>query len=209
MVGEVSQPRNASSPSQCGESGLAQTYFSRASLLIHTSTDEVTQLTFRLSQARLFDYTARFVEAAQKYHEVSFNTTIDEGDRLQMLSSAVTASILAPAGPQRARVLASLNRDDRVHTALPAHLSSMLRKMLLDRIVRPEEVHEFERGLEDHQRAIVEGGGTMLERAVREHNVGACAKIYDNVGFDALGHLIGLDAPTAEAMARRMIEQGR
>lgn len=126
-----------------------------------------------------------------------------------MVSAAVTTSILAPAGPQRARILASLNRDDRVHTALPPHLSTMLRKMLLDRIVRPEEVQEFERGLEDHQRATVEGGGTMLERAVREHNVGACAKIYDNVGFDALGGLLGLDAANAEATARRMIEQGR
>jgi COP9 signalosome complex subunit 4 len=188
---------------------MAQTYFSRASLLIHGTKDQLLQLSYRLSQARLFDHSARFVEAAQRYHEVSFNTAIDEGDRLQMLSSAVATSILAPAGPQRARVLASLNRDDRVHTALPAHLSSMLRKMLLDRIVRPDEVHEFERGLEQHQRATVEGGGTMLERAIREHNVGACAKIYDNVGFERLGDILGLDLSSAEATARRMIEQGR
>ena len=53
----------------------------------------------------------------------------------------------------------------------------MLRKMLLEYIVRPEEVKEFESGLEDHQRAIVEGGGTVLERAVREQNVGAGAKL--------------------------------
>jgi COP9 signalosome complex subunit 4 len=52
----------------------------------------------------------------------------------------------------------------------------MLRKMLLEYIVRNEEVKEFEAGLEDHQRAKVEGGGTVLERAVREHNVGACGK---------------------------------
>lgn len=49
--------------------------------------------------------------------------------------------------------------------------------MLLEYIVRPEEVKEFEQGLEDHQRAKVEGGGTVLERAVREHNVGACGKV--------------------------------
>jgi COP9 signalosome complex subunit 4 len=53
----------------------------------------------------------------------------------------------------------------------------MLKKMLLEYIVRPQEVKEFEAGLEDHQRAGVEGGGTVLERAVREHNVGACAKV--------------------------------
>lgn len=91
--------------------------------------------------------------------------------------AAVTTSILAPAGPQRSRILASLNRDDRVHTALPASLSTMLRKMLLEYIVRSEEVKEFEAGLADHQRAKVEGGGTVLERAVREHNIGACGKV--------------------------------
>ena len=89
----------------------------------------------------------------------------------------MTTSILAPAGPQRSRLLATLNRDDRIHASLPPHLSTMLRKMLLEYIVRPEEVKEFEAGLEDHQRAIVEGGGTVLERAVREHNVGACGKV--------------------------------
>lgn len=166
-------------------------------------------LSYRLSQARLFDFGARFAEAAQKYHEVSFNNSIDEDDRLQMLSAAVKTSILAPSGPQRSRILGSLNRDERVQANLPPYLSSMLRKMLLERIVRPDEVHEFERSLEPHQRATVEGGGTVLERAVREHNVGACANIYDNVGFDALGELLGLDAAVAEAMARKMIEQGR
>lgn len=88
---------------QCEEWGQAQTYFSRASLLIHTTTDKVTLLQYRLSQvsslyfvlpvladtlslqARLFDFSARFNEAAQRYHELSFDPSIDEGDRLQML----------------------------------------------------------------------------------------------------------------------------
>lgn len=91
--------------------------------------------------------------------------------------AAVTTSILAPAGPQRSRTLATLNRDERVQSHLQPHLSGMLRKMLLEYIVRPEEVKEFEAGLEEHQRAKVEGGGTVLERAVREHNVGACGKV--------------------------------
>ncbi len=53
----------------------------------------------------------------------------------------------------------------------------MLRKMLLEYIVRPAEVEEFEKELADHQRAQVESGGTVLDRAVREHNVGACGKV--------------------------------
>ncbi|WWC92001.1 uncharacterized protein L201_006955 [Kwoniella dendrophila CBS 6074] len=194
---------------ECGEWGQAQTYFSRASLLIHVTKDKETNLSYRLSQARLFDFSARFNEAAQRYHEVSFDSAIAEEDRLQMLKAAVTTSILAPAGPQRSRVLASLNRDDRVHTSLSPSLATMLRKMLLEYIVRAEEVKEFEAGLEEHQRAKVEGGGTVLERAVREHNVGACGKVYDNISFEALGNILNLDPDSAENTARRMIEQGR
>ncbi len=87
---------------QCGESGQAQTYFSRASLLIHVTKDKEALLSFRLSQvsplirlfetsdlwwykARLFDFSARFNEAAQRYHELSFDSAIDEDERLQML----------------------------------------------------------------------------------------------------------------------------
>jgi COP9 signalosome complex subunit 4 len=36
-------------------------------------------------QARLFDFSARFNEAAQKYHELSFDLSIDEEERMQML----------------------------------------------------------------------------------------------------------------------------
>ncbi|KLT39383.1 hypothetical protein CC85DRAFT_265478 [Cutaneotrichosporon oleaginosum] len=187
----------------------AQHYFNRASLLITPETSQEAQLTLRLSQARLFDFSARFTEAARVYHDVSLDAAVDEDDRLMMLQQAVTTSILAPAGPQRLRLLAQLNRDDRVHSAIPAHLGTMLRKMLLEYIVRPAEVAEFEAGLMRHQKAQVEGGGTVLERAVREHNVGACAKVYDNISFDALGDLLGLDAPAAETVARKMIEQGR
>ena len=49
--------------------------------------------------------------------------------------------------------------------------------MLLEYIVKPEEVAEFEAGLEDHQRAKGVGGVSLLERAVGDHNVGACGKV--------------------------------
>lgn len=85
---------------QSGESGQAQTYFSRASLLVNPSTPKQSQLEFRLcqvscqvpdqlatadQQARLFDFSARFNEAAQRYHELSFVADIDEEERVQML----------------------------------------------------------------------------------------------------------------------------
>ncbi|EIW65430.1 hypothetical protein TREMEDRAFT_17489, partial [Tremella mesenterica DSM 1558] len=195
---------------ECGEWGQAQTYFTRASMLIHLTTDKTTQLSYRLAQARIFDFSARFNEAAQRYHELSFDKDIDEGERMQMLRAAVITSILAPSGPQRSRSLTTLNRDDRLPSLTPA-LTVMLRKMLLESIVRPSELHTFEDLLEPHQRAIVEGGGTVLERAVREHNVAACAKLYSNISFVRLGEILGYNDSIdfIETMVRRMIEQGR
>ncbi|OWZ63432.1 COP9 signalosome complex subunit 4 [Cryptococcus neoformans] len=193
---------------ECGEWGQAQTYFTRASLLPRP-TDKETRLSMRLSQAKLYDFANEFAKASVTYHEVSHDPSIDPSDRLLILSAAVTTSILAPSGPHRSRILATLNRDDRVHTELPAGLGTMLKKMLLEYIVKPEEMKEFEGALAPHQRAVVEGGGTVLERAVREHNVGACAKVYDNISFSALGAILNLSPSSAETIARRMIEQSR
>ena len=111
-------------------------------------------------------------------------------------SAAVTCAILGPAGPQRSRILANLYRDDRTNTQLAPYQTSILRKMFLDQILRSEEVKEFEAGLAEHQlaelevdkRLLVSTEGevdvtgrraprTVLDRAVMEHNVLACAKV--------------------------------
>jgi COP9 signalosome complex subunit 4 len=149
-------------------------------------------------KARLFDFSVRFNEAAQAYHRLSYESLIHPDDRIKMLTAAVIASILAPAGPQRSRTLAALNQDDRMAMSLPAYLPTMLTKMLMERIVRTEEVREFEAGLEDHQRATVEGGGTLLERAVREHNVGACSKVssYPRLCRHIVVNILSLDRNT-------------
>ncbi|KAI5452255.1 hypothetical protein NCC49_000819 [Naganishia albida] len=214
---------------ECGESGQAQTYFNRASLLIHGTKDKATRLAFKLCQARLADFSRRFNEAAVKYHDLSFDQDIDEEERIYMLSAAVTCAILGPAGPQRSRVLANLYRDERTTTALPAYSSSILRKMFLDQILRVNEVKEFEGQLQEHQLAKIpldrrlvvldEEGGVklvgrkgpenVLDKAVMEHNILACTKVYDNIKFDGLGALLDLTPYAAEAMARTMIEQGR
>lgn len=64
------------------DSTSAETYFNRASLISHSTTDVTTQLQFKLCQARMFDYSRRFVEAASKYHELSYVTTLDETERI-------------------------------------------------------------------------------------------------------------------------------
>ena len=80
----------------------------------------------------------------------SYVPEIDEGERLQMLSAAVTCAILSPAGPRRSRLLATLYRDER-SSQLPQH--SILSAMFLDRIIRQKEVQAFSEMLEEHQKA--------------------------------------------------------
>jgi COP9 signalosome complex subunit 4 len=152
-------------------------------------------------------------------------------------SASVTCAVLAPAGPVRSRILASLCRDERT-ADLPAH--NILTKMFLDHILRPAEIQEFERALRPHQLAQIAqstneqlaaravsaaeddadgdidpdastrtGPSTVLDRAVLEHNLLASSKIYNNITFRGLGALLDLTPAAAENMARRMVEQGR
>jgi len=72
------------------DSTSADTYFNRASLLSHTTTDLTTQLQFKLCQARMFDFSRRFPEAASKYHEISYVPQIDEDERMHMLFAVST-----------------------------------------------------------------------------------------------------------------------
>ena len=67
------------------EAVTADAYLNRAALLIHNSNDLVLNLTFKLCQARILDAKRRFLEAATKYHELSYETQIDESDRLRCL----------------------------------------------------------------------------------------------------------------------------
>lgn len=212
------------------DSVQAETYYNRATSLIHSTGDRETLLTYKLCQARISDYARKFLEAASRYHELSFVGEIDEDERKYMLSAAVTCAVLAPAGPNRSRILSSLYRDERT-AELPTY--NILSKMFLDHILRPIEVKEFEKILKPHQLAkialsandrlsstledgdFVEGASTrtgpttVLDRAVMEHNVLASSRIYNNITFGGLGALLDLTPGAAETMARKMIEQGR
>lgn len=216
------------------DSVQAETYYNRAALLVHSANDRETLLQFKLCQARISDYGRKFLEAASRYHELSYVGEIDEEERRHMLVAAVTCAVLAPAGPNRSRVLASLYRDERT-VDLPTY--NILSKMFLDHILRPSEIKEFEKTLKPHQLAKIAissndrlasashedgpsnvnepatstrtGPSTVLDRAVMEHNLLASSKIYNNITFRGLGALLDLTPGAAETMARKMIEQGR
>ena len=63
----------------------AETYYKRAALLVHSTQDKETILAFKLCQARISDYSRKFLEAASRYHELSYVGEIDEEERRQML----------------------------------------------------------------------------------------------------------------------------
>ena len=67
------------------DSVQAETYYNRAASLVNTTKDRETLLSFKLCQARINDCTRKFLEAASKYHELSWTGEIDEEERTFML----------------------------------------------------------------------------------------------------------------------------
>lgn len=125
--------------------------------------------------ARVLDYRRKFIEAAQRYYELSLKAQLAENEKLTALSNALCCTILASAGQQRSRSLATLFKDERCQS-LPAygilekmyrctHFETMFLKFLLsdmcrylDRIIRREQLKEFESQLMDHQKAKTSDG---------------------------------------------------
>lgn len=189
----------------------ASTSINRAKNILHkvpTNTPEgkSTHIQFQSAQARVLDSQRQFLDAAASYHALSFEMVIDEDDRLQSLTAAIICTVLAPAGPQRARTLAKLYKDER-SVQLPEH--AILEKIFLDRVLDPAEVSSFAAKLAPHHLARTSDGSTVLERAVLEHNLLGASRLYRNISVGGLGTLLGTDAEKAEQYAASMIEQGR
>lgn len=78
------------------------------SLLSAESKNEELQIQYKVCYARVLDYRRKFIEAAQRYNELSYRTIIHESERQTALQNALHCTILASAGQQRSRVLALL-----------------------------------------------------------------------------------------------------
>jgi len=185
----------------------ADTYLNKLKNIIYTVSDPALNLHFRLSQARIQDSKREFLSACSAYHGISLSpAAISEEERLHTLAMAARCAILAPAGPLRSRALGRMYKDDR---AVQLSEFAMLEKMFLDRLIAPAEVDKFAQGLAPHQLATTSDGSTVLAKAVVEHNLLGASRLYSNIGFEALGALLGLDAARAEDTTAKMIEQGR
>eukprot|EP00164_Ancoracysta_twista_P003596 GFYU01004816.1.p1 GENE.GFYU01004816.1~~GFYU01004816.1.p1 ORF type:complete len:409 (+),score=120.51 GFYU01004816.1:177-1403(+) len=189
----------------------ADAYINRASLLMGDVTDFSLKLRYKVCYARILDSKTRFLEAALRYYELSQATgegeaMVDAGELMEALVCAIKCSILAPAGAQRSRVLATLYKDER---SLKSPIYSILEKMYLGRILRPSEVEMFAATLEGHQKAKLSDGSTVLDRAVIEHNLLSASTLYNNVTFEELGTLLGVAPEKAEKTAAKMITEAR
>mmetsp|Transcript_10184 Transcript_10184/g.30634 ORF Transcript_10184/g.30634 Transcript_10184/m.30634 type:complete len:393 (-) Transcript_10184:278-1456(-) len=186
----------------------AEQYIKKASSLIAGCKQPALELQYRSCYVRILDAKRRFVEAAQRYYEISQMQTdqVSEDELLEALGAAVVCTILAKAGPQRSRILANLYKDERTST-LPTF--PFMEKVYLERVLRPDEVKAFGERLKPHQKATLADGTTVLEAAVIEHNLAAAARLYDNIYLTELGTLLGVDGDKAEAIASKMIIEGR
>ncbi|KAB2083498.1 hypothetical protein CXB51_011032 [Gossypium anomalum] len=191
----------------------AEAFINKASFLVSNSQHEVLILQYKVCYARILDLKRKFLEAALRYYDISQiekrqigDETIDEDALEQALSAAVTCTILAAAGPQRSRVLATLYKDERCSKL---KIYPILQKVYLERILRKPEIDAFSEELKPHQKALLPDNYTVLDRAIIEHNLLSASKLYTNIRFDELGTLLGIPPHKAEKIASRMICEDR
>eukprot|EP01121_Diplochlamys_sp_Union-15-3_P016939 TRINITY_DN5869_c0_g1_i3.p1 TRINITY_DN5869_c0_g1~~TRINITY_DN5869_c0_g1_i3.p1 ORF type:complete len:413 (-),score=74.42 TRINITY_DN5869_c0_g1_i3:16-1227(-) len=187
------------------EAYQAEIFINKASILISKIKSRRLLRQYQASFARIQDYKRKFIEASLRYYELS-QADLNDEERILSLESAVICAILASAGPQRSRLLATLYKDER---SSKLDIFPILEKMFMDRVLRKEEVGSFEGVLKPHQQAKLPDGATVLQRAVIEHNLLAASKVYNNILFDELGALLDISADKAETIASRMISENR
>nr|AAQ07984.1 COP8-like protein [Lilium longiflorum] len=191
----------------------AEAFINKASFLVSNSQQEVLNLQYKVCYARILDLKRKFLEAALRYYDISQiekrqigDEEIDEDALEQALSAAVTCTILAAAGPQRSRVLATLYKDERCSKL---KVYPILQKVYLERILRKPEIDAFAEELKAHQKALLPDNSTVLDRAMIEHNLLSASKLYTNISFEELGTLLGIAPQKPEKIAPRMFLEDR
>ncbi|OQS02115.1 COP9 signalosome complex subunit [Thraustotheca clavata] len=188
----------------------AENFINRASRVIHAvdSSNWALKLRYQVSYARILDSKRKFLDAALRYYEFSQSKPdeVDPEDLLQLLGKATTCAILAAAGPQRSRLLATLYKDERIKSMEHAPI---LEKLYLEQRLRRSDIAAFEESLLPHQKAKLANGFTVVEQSFLEHNMLAVSRIYTSMYFSELGTLLGVDAKKAEKVAATMIGEER
>ena len=144
----------------------ADRFVKRATDPVYRTGDAVMALTLKALTAVVLDAKRRFLEAAVRYLEVvaAGSALVEEVELLKFLQDAATAAILAPAGPQRLRVLGAVLRDSRV-TSLDAAVAGMLKHVATGRLIAPDDAGETGRSSIDR---------VLARKCCRPAAVGVC-----------------------------------
>lgn len=181
----------------------AETYVNKAWPLQKKISDKNMKLRFNACFATLMDVKRKFVDAGQRFYELS--KYLD--DWSVALQKAIICVVLADAGPARSRLLASLYRDER--TSGLGDLSLILSKVFHSRVMRPRDVDLLQAHLLPHHKALTASGRTVVDVAIQQHNLHAASQLYFNISFSELGGLLGIPPEDAERVAAQMIQENR
>lgn len=186
----------------------ADRYLNKASAIIMQCDDQDLIIVYKASLARVYEHKRKFFEAAARYYELS-KILLDKENRDHALESAVVCTMLSPAGPQRSIQLASLYKDERSSSLT---LYPVLQKMFMSRIISKKDIDSFVCFLKARgtNLAVMEDGTTtVLDKAIREHNLLSASKLYVNIRFEELGNLLNISEEQAETLAATMIGEKR
>ncbi|CAH8655535.1 unnamed protein product [Heterobilharzia americana] len=95
----------------------AEIFVNRASLLQLECQNQQLLIRYKKAYALLLDLKQKFIEAGHRYAELSIRfPCLDDSERLDFLERALAAALLSGASQQRARLLATLYKDERCQT---------------------------------------------------------------------------------------------
>jgi len=89
--------------------------------------------------------------AAYAYYDLSNQEGADPEDLMLLLNMAITCAILAPAGPQKSRILSILHKD--IRSPKLEHYD-ILDKLFMGRVIKKPDVQSFENSLKEHQKTV-------------------------------------------------------
>ncbi|KAH9414575.1 COP9 signalosome complex subunit 4 [Dermatophagoides pteronyssinus] len=185
-----------------GDKEKAEGFINRASMLQSDVKNEQLKIQYKLCYANCMDYKGKYLDAAQRYIEVSNKFFISEEERYEILNNAILCTMLAGAGKHRSRLLAILFKDERCQ-----HLPSFkfLEKMYLEKIIKKNDLELFATMIKPHQQANRSDDTTVLERAIIEHNLLSVSKLYKSITFKELGTLLEVDIVKIDQISNTIV----
>ncbi|KAL0214699.1 hypothetical protein P9112_006883 [Eukaryota sp. TZLM1-RC] len=187
------------------EHALADQYLRKATPLVHEAKDSRLYCAYLGGQARLFDYFRNFHAATRSYIILSNK---DPSAAQEALTSAIVTALLEPAGPQRLNHLAQLYSNE--HTA-SSPLRGILEKAHKSRFLTSDDVTALKPFLCPHHFAVgADNVTTVVDGAIREHNISAISKFYKVVDIGTLSKILNIESESVVVdIVSKMVVEGR